>query len=127
MFLRKDFNGNQEDIKAFEAQINTHGSGFLDELYSVSKVIYSSFPRSGSTFFRRYLESVTGVATGTPYSNQVLTNFALAALGFKGEGHHKESDVWFVKSHFPVQFKPSSVNANKAIVCVRNPLDIIVS
>lgn len=33
-----------------------------------------------------------------------------------------------MKSHFPVQFRtPSPIAVNKAIVCVRNPLDIIVS
>ncbi len=33
-----------------------------------------------------------------------------------------------MRTHFPVHFrKPSSIFANKAIVCVRNPLDIVVS
>ncbi len=57
------------EIQAFESYISTHGSGFLDEMCKVNKVLYSSFMRSGSTFFRKYLEAITGVATGTPYSN----------------------------------------------------------
>lgn len=121
-------NQTSSEIKAFEAYINNYGSGFLDELCKVPKIMYSSFLRSGSTFFRKYLESITGVATGTPYSNQVVVNFALAALGFKGEGHFRDDKTWFVKSHFPIQFRtPNPVMVNKAIVCVRNPLDIIVS
>lgn len=128
VFMTKVSAINSYEIKAFETYINNHGCGFLDELCKVPKVLYSSFLRSGSTFFRKYLESITGVATGTPYSNQIIVDFALAALGFKGEGHHKDEKTWFVKSHFPVQFRtPSSINVNKAIVCVRNPLDIIVS
>ena len=90
------------EIKAFESYITQNGCGFLDEMCKVPKVLYSSFLRSGSTFFRKYLESITGVATGTPYSNQIIVDFALAALGFKGEGHHKDEKTWFVKSHFPV-------------------------
>lgn len=128
LFMTKGPSFNSYEIKAFETYINTHGSGFLDEMCKVNKVLYSSFPRSGSTFFRKYLESITGVATGTPYSNQIIIDFALAALGFKGEGHHKDEKTWFVKSHFPMQYRtPSSFTCNKAIVCVRNPLDIVIS
>lgn len=128
IFMMKESALGSYEIRAFESYVNTYGSGFLDELCKVPKVLYSSFMRSGSTFFRKYLETITGVATGTPYSNQIAVNFALAILGFKGEGHHKDEKTWFVKSHFPVQFRtPSSIMASKAIVCVRNPLDIIVS
>jgi len=88
--MTKESSINSYEIKAFENYINTYGSGFLDELCKVPKVIYSSFMRSGSTFFRKYLENITGVATGTPYSNQIAVNFALAVMGFKGEGHHRD-------------------------------------
>jgi hypothetical protein len=91
-----------EELTNFENLLNVNGPMFLDEKSAVNKVMYSSFPRSGSTFFRKYLESITGVPTGSPYSNKIMANFALCVLGLKGEGHHKDDETWFVKSHFPV-------------------------
>ena len=89
-------------------------------------MIFSSFMRSGSTFFRKYLEAITGIATGSPFINKVMVNFSLEAMGFKGESHI--ADTWFLKSHFPIQFRtPHSFPVNKAIVCVRNPLDMLIS
>lgn len=36
---------------------------------SLSKITYTSYPRSGNTFLRKYFESITGLATG---SDQVM-------------------------------------------------------
>mmetsp|Transcript_18422 Transcript_18422/g.17541 ORF Transcript_18422/g.17541 Transcript_18422/m.17541 type:complete len:122 (-) Transcript_18422:420-785(-) len=49
-------------------------------------------------------------------------------LGFKGE-QIDDSRVWMKKTHFPYDFVGLTFpqNGSKAIVCIRNPLDIISS
>jgi hypothetical protein len=42
---------------------------FLDGSVPVNnKICYSSHPRSGNTFLRKYFESVTGISTGSDIS-----------------------------------------------------------
>jgi hypothetical protein len=49
------------------------------------------------------------------------------ASGFKGEGHISD-ETWFVKTHFPL-ISPTvgAANFGKAIVCIRNPIDTLLS
>jgi|LauGreDrversion4_2_1035121.scaffolds.fasta_scaffold1501881_1 hypothetical protein len=83
--------------------------------------------RSGNTLMRKYLESITGIATGSIYPNFYTMNFSLLAAGFKGETHLDDS-VWVFKAHHPFLFSQvSNPKVSKAIVCVRNPYDVIVS
>ena len=77
---------------------------------------------------RKYLESVTGVVTGSIYPNFFTMNFSLLSAGFKGETHHDDDSVWVFKAHHPFLFSQvSNPKVAKALVCVRNPLDVIVS
>lgn len=56
--------------------------------------------RSGNTFFRKLLESITGVATGSNLPNFLTLNFQLMAQGLKGEGII-DNRVQIMKTHFP--------------------------
>ena len=38
-----------------------------------------------------------------------------------------DEKVWIVKSHFPVGKKHGQFNANKCILVVRNPMDVLMS
>lgn len=41
---------------------------FLDGSSDVKKICYSSHPRSGNTFLRKFFESVSGISTGSDIS-----------------------------------------------------------
>ena len=73
---------------------------------------------------RKYFEEVTGVATGSEQVMRHHANVALQLCGFKGEGI-TDDRVWIRKSHFPwkIQFL-KSFDAEIAVICTRNPLDI---
>lgn len=76
---------------------------------------------------RKYLESITGIVTGSTQPNDNTVNFAIMTSGLKGEGH-KDNDVWFVKSHFPgIAPNFGSVVIKKTVVSVRNPIDVMMS
>ena len=96
-------------------------------------VCYSSFPRSGNSFLRKYFENITGVVTGSEMSLEF--NVDLQLMNFKGEEITDES-VWIKKSHDPKFISihdPEFISSvkthkcNKIIVCVRNPYDVIAS
>jgi hypothetical protein len=53
-------------------------SKFLDESEPVrNRICYSSHPRSGNTFLRKYFETVTGISTGSDMS---LDGFLILTL-----------------------------------------------
>lgn len=84
--------------------------------------------RSGNTLLRKYLESITGITTGSIYPNFYSMNFSLLSAGFKGETHLDDDSVWVFKAHHPFLFSQvSNPKVKKVLVCVRNPLDVIVS
>jgi hypothetical protein len=117
MISRADFEKNYKEYKSIH----------LDGTKKVSKVVMSSYFRSGNTMMRKILEDATGVVTGSIYNNKVYVNYQLMFNGFKGEGRHDDS-AWLLKSHFPVQWPGSqSFSASRALVCARNPIDIISS
>jgi len=99
---------------------------FLDGAPNKSqKVGFCSFPRSGNTFLRKYVELLTGIQTGA--DNTLHVNVALQMQGMKGEDIVDDT-VWVVKSHSPWIMPEAPVfNANKLIVIVRNPLDTNLS
>jgi len=37
------------------------------------------------------------------------------------------NEVWFIKTHFPLGKEEKAFVANRAICCVRNPLDVVNS
>ena len=88
-------------------------------------VSYSSYPRCGNSFLRKYFENITGVVTGTDMSLEF--NVELQLMDFKGEEITDES-VWIKKSHDPKNNRNNKTHkCNKIVVCVRNPFDIICS
>lgn len=99
---------------------------FLDGQPNKSnKVAFCSFPRSGNTFLRKYIELLTGVITGA--DNTLSINVALQMQGMMGEDIVDDT-VWVVKSHSPWIMPDAPVfHANKNIVIVRNPLDTNLS
>lgn len=72
---------------------------FLDGAPLTNKKIgFTSYPRSGNSFLRRYVEQVTGITTGSSIS--IHTSTSLQIMGLKGESHIDNS-VWIAKSHHP--------------------------
>lgn len=99
---------------------------FLDgEENRSNKIAFSSFPRSGNTFMRKYCELLTGVQTGA--DNTPHVNVILQMSGMKGEDTVNDT-TWIVKTHSPyiMPFQPV-FTCNKNLVVVRNPLDVIIS
>ena len=100
---------------------------FLDRRSKVPKIIFASLMRSGNSFFRKLIEQVVGVATGSNLMNNALLNFMLCAGGLKGE-QFADDRVWLIKTHFPYMYpKTFPFSGQTAIVLVRNPLDMLVS
>ena len=99
---------------------------FLDgERNASNKVAFCSFPRSGNTFLRKYLELLTGIETGA--DNTLHVSVVLQLMGLKGE-ETVDDTVWVVKTHTPwVMPMAPRFTANKMIVVVRNPLDSCIS
>jgi hypothetical protein len=79
--------------------------------------------RSGNTLSRKLMESISG----SNYNIIPSVNFALTVQGFKAENHF-DSKAWILKTHFPYILPFAEVmSAGRAVLLVRNPLDIIVS
>ena len=90
-------------------------------------VSYASYPRSGNTFLRKYLENITGVATGSDQLMKFTMNVSLQYTGFKGEGIVKDR-CWINKTHFPYRTPmDKEFDTGVIILAVRNPLDVFVS
>ena len=86
---------------------------------------YASYPRSGNTFLRKYLENVTGIATGSDMCLEF--NVDMQQQYFKAE-EITDASVWVKKSHDP-KYDTGTVlhKCHKVICCVRNPYDCIAS
>ena len=92
-----------------------------------SKILIATHPRSGNTMLRKHFENITGISTGSDCPLTGYLNSCLQVMGFRGE-HITDERVWAVKCHYPSRVTPKSVlSANKIIVSVRNPLDVLVS
>ena len=89
-------------------------------------MLLTSYPRSGNTLIRTYLEQLTRVVTGSDCEIKRRLNKELRIMGLQGEGYIDES-VWIVKSHYPERMGRLKFHTNKCIVIVRNPLDCIFS
>jgi len=115
--------------KAFFNEYNWIWDGefrFLDgQAITGDKIGFTSFPRSGNSFLRRYVEQITGVTTGS--ATTIHTSTSLQIMGLKGESHVGEN-VWISKSHHPFFLKGSALMpVQKTFLCVRNPLDVFPS
>lgn len=90
-----------------------------------NKVAFCSFPRSGNTFLRRYLELLTGIQTGSDCTLHLSVTLQMQGMG--GE-HIADDTCWVVKSHSPWIMPEAPVfHSNKVVVIVRNPLDTNLS
>ena len=110
---------SDEEVKEIELPT------FLDGKAYGNKIAYTSYSRSGNTFFRRYLEQVAGIYTGSDGDLNYALHYSLQYNGFSGECM-VDSSPWFIKTHYPLG-KEKPFMANKAILCVRNPLDVVSS
>ena len=73
MLKSKDLSLLEKNKWIFEGQPK-----YLDETVPVhNKICYSSHPRSGNTFLRKFFESVTGISTGADMS---LDGYLVLAL-----------------------------------------------
>ena len=92
----------------------------------MEKVILCSYPRSGNTLIRGYLERCTGIITGSDCDPSRKLNLDLIEMGMRGEGR-VDDHVWIVKTHYPERYGFTRFHADKCILIVRNPLDCIAS
>ena len=66
------------------------------------KILLTSYPRSGNTLIRTYLEKLTRIYTGSDCDVRRPLNKQLQDMGLAGEGHINNDDsVWITKTHFP--------------------------
>lgn len=121
VFKSKDEKVFEENQWMFDGQYR-----FLDkESIDGQHVNFTSYPRSGNSFLRRYLESVTGICTGSTMSIHQSTS--LQIMGMYGESKRDDS-VFIVKSHHPFYLKLATVyDSNKTIYVVRDPVDSLPS
>ena len=85
-----------------------------------------SFPRSGNTLLRAYLEKIMGLTSGSDCDITKKLNKDLMFMGLAGEGL-VDKRVWVVKTHYPERYGKTKFYAERAILLVRNPLDAITS
>lgn len=92
---------------------------------SNNKICFNTMPRSGSSWLRRFIEQITGIATGASSSLHIATT--LQNVGLKGEGV-TDDRCFVIKSTHPA-WMPGSIkfSANKVLWLVRNPMDVICS
>ena len=90
------------------------------------KILLTSYPRSGNTLIRSYLEKITNIYTGSDCDISRKLNKDLLEMGMHGEGKIDDS-VWIIKTHFPERIGHSELKAHKSIVIVRSPIDCIAS
>ena len=88
--------------------------------------ILVSFPRSGNTMLRAYLEKILGIATGSDGDIKAKLIGELMKKGLSGEGLVDKS-VFIVKSHYPERWGKQKFYCERAILLVRNPIDSITS
>ena len=63
-------------------------------------IVMASFPLSGNTLLRAFMEKITGIVTGSEADITLGLIQALMDEGLEGEGL-VDDHVWVVKSHHP--------------------------
>ena len=102
---------------------------FLDGLETendLDAVVLTSYPRSGNTMLRKYLEKIMGLVTGSDADMGKRLNREIMEMGLLGEGI-VDKRVWVIKCHYPDRYGKTKFGAERAILLVRSPLDCIVS
>jgi hypothetical protein len=86
----------------------------------------ASYPRSGNTLLRAYLEKIMGLTSGSDCDILKKLNKDLMLMGLAGEGL-VDKRVWIVKTHYPERYGKTKFYAERVILLVRNPLDCMTS
>jgi hypothetical protein len=86
----------------------------------------ASFPRSGNTLLRGYLEKIMGLCTGSDCDVSLSLNVCLMNMGLPGEGI-VDRRVWVIKTHYPERYNKSICAVERCVLLVRSPLDCIAS
>ena len=66
---------------------------FLDQTCNPTHAFLASLMRSGNTLIRKLAEQITGISTGSNFSNLSDLNAALAVVGFRGE-YIGDNRIW---------------------------------
>ena len=82
---------------------------------------------SGTTLLRRYLELITGIATGSDVTSDGA--LPLSAMGLVGE-HIVDEHTWITRTTYPIRKAQAydsfqDFQCNKIIMMARNPADVI--
>ena len=94
--------------------------------YDHDTVVLTSYPRSGNTLLRAYLEKVMGLVSGSDCDITKKLNVALMNMGLAGEGL-VDKRVWVIKTHYPERYGKTKFGAERTILLCRSPLDCITS
>jgi hypothetical protein len=86
----------------------------------------ASYPRSGNTLIRTWVERITGIFSGSDGNNQGALHQALKDIGLEGEGVC-DKRVQLVKTHFPERSGSLFYPSQKTVLLLRSPLDCIIS
>ena len=125
LFLSKDLERNRE-----LDWISRESDRFLDGTVNMlqNSVAFCSYPRSGNTMLRTFLESITGITTGSNFPFDLVA-VTLQIVGLKGEEITSEDNtVWINKTHcLPWPIQNLSFRASKQFCLFRNPIDIMPS
>lgn len=89
-------------------------------------VVIASYPRSGNTMLRAYLEKVTGLVSGSDCDITKKLNQCLMNMGLAGEGL-VDKRVWTIKTHYPERYGKTRFGAERCVLLVRSPLDCFTS
>ena len=122
MLSKGDFTEAEEYRKKY---LDDKLQRFLDgESIAGDRIVYQTWPRSGNTFLRKYIEMISGVPSGSDLHIMMPLNMQL--MGLVGE-QACDDTVWIVKSHHPQRWRSIDFPINKYLICVRNPFDTLAS
>ena len=100
----------------------------IDNMFPSGLTLLVSYPRSGNTLLRYFLEQCTGFVTGSDTRPDRPLSCALAEKhGLVGEGICDDKVVLFCKTHWPERIGCQPYRGQRAILLVRNPWDAIDS
>ena len=85
-----------------------------------------SYPRSGNTLLRAYIEKIMGISTGSGGQLSDALIDRLKQGGFKAESM-TDKRVHIVKTHSPERSGKNGFYSRRIVLLVRNPLDVLVS
>jgi hypothetical protein len=97
-----------------------------DEDQDQDSIVMASYPRSGNTLLRGYLERIMGLVTGSDCDITKKLNLELMDMGLAGEGL-VDKRVWIIKTHYPERYGKTKFGTERIILLVRNPLDCMTS